>query len=79
MGVETILMASIAALSAGGAIMQASKPVPKTVLPKPVATPRASSAAANVLMARRGSAVNQRTGPSGAESSATAKKTFMGT
>lgn len=42
-------------------------------------TPRANSAIADALSARRGALSNQRTGATGAESSASAKKTLMGT
>ena len=52
--------------------------MPKPQAPLPTITPRANSVLVDAIARRRGSADNQRSGAGGAESSAGAKKQFMG-
>lgn len=72
-----------AVVGAVGSIGAAALSKPKTTqvaqpVPLPTITPRGNSAISDALARRRGSAANQLTGGSGAESSATAKKTLLG-
>jgi len=73
----TLLKAAISPIGAALGLFNKPKAADQPV-PLPTITPRGNSAISDALASRRGSAANQLTGSSGAESSATAKKTLLG-
>ncbi len=76
-GIGQVLQVAVSPLATALGAFKKKKPA-AAPLPVPTATPRANSVVADALAARRGSAVNQRTGAGGAESSS-GKKTLLGT
>lgn len=69
--VGKFLLSPVAALA--GAFKKPKAAAPAPLLAQPQATPRASSALADALSARRGTRANQRTGARGAEAPAGVK------
>lgn len=76
--IKNVLKAVVSPIGAALGVFKKPKALPAPVA-QPTITPSRSSAAADALAARRGSAANMRTGAGGAESGATAKKALLGT
>lgn len=76
--VGSIFKTLVSPIGAALGLLGKKSQTPAQPVPLPTITPRGNSAISDALARRRGSAANQLTGGSGAESSATAKKTLLG-